>query len=895
MREDEGATQKRGINLTPMFPITPFVCPTQPRCRPRYAVLGLATSPQDPESVAVCRISFDYDRDVDVVRAGGAPRVCVMRASDVASLARAVRRRWTDQLRELWDAEKSAEEQFHRAKSVSAIVGAGERADVGADVAASAAADAVASAAATAAATAAAARVAENKVPPFWSADDDSDEWWDSAQVWIACFDASPVFGRLVSEMRRVSGGGGGGGGGAAASGASSGGSGSGSGKDDATMLSIVDKGCLRDVALLDMLIKLSECDAIKPEPHSLAEIVHDYAPWAEAIVGEAASGSGYPQHVLDAFCCAAAYESMVVRAAHNMDRYRDEYLPGVLAKYGFLTDVIQVKGSLALSQITQNGIHVDLPLLHKRAEEVEAEVKKIISELTSHADYSCIFHKNADGTFATEEGHLRPRINQDNLREQLKKAAAEVDPAKGLELPCSKKDGIVDISTWKWKKYCTFHPFVKLWFDMEHLSKVMTYVTSLLQTINTTTTPNGPLGIVHPIYFPLVRNGRASCHGPNIQITPASGGFREMYIPSPGSVFVIADYSFIELCTLAAVCESRYKFSVLAQVIRDGTDPHCFTAAMFLGMSLQAFMALKESNDPEDNHKFHDWRQRAKSINFGIPGGWSPQALREYALTSYGVELSRKEAINFRDKLVGEVYPEIGFYLYEDSFRLLAANLNASLGETWTVLWGRRRSARAGGAIRSVLRGNIRRKDGTPFEEEFVKEVWAGITQLIAKSNNPTLQKLLAAVEAGPQAEGDERKALCTALHDALFAADAVTSTGRIRCGTTFTKARNTPFSGLAADGAKLAMWNLTRTGYKVVAFVHDEIVVEIPDAEDHILTREVTMIEKILCTSMQELTRKVPISCKLALSRRWCKDPQKIKNPFTNYLGVYDPPLSF
>lgn len=43
----------------------------------------------------------------------------------------------------------------------------------------------------------------------------------------------------------------------------------------------------------------------------------------------------------------------------------------------------------------------------------------------------------------------------------------------------------------------------------------------------------------------------------------------------------------------------------------------------------------MKTSDDPEVRKRYADDRQKAKAINFGIPGGWSPQALREYALAS--------------------------------------------------------------------------------------------------------------------------------------------------------------------------------------------------------------------------------------------------------------------
>ena len=68
------------------------------------------------------------------------------------------------------------------------------------------------------------------------------------------------------------------------------------------------------------------------------------------------------------------------------------------------------------------------------------------------------------------------------------------------------------------------------------------------------------------------------------------------------------------------------------------------------------------------------------------------------------------------------------------------------------------------------------------------------------------------------------------------------------------FSQARNTPFQGLAADGAKLALWELLKQGFRCVAFIHDEVVIELPIDADHTAAAE--QIEKILCDSMQQLT---------------------------------------
>jgi DNA polymerase I-like protein with 3'-5' exonuclease and polymerase domains len=48
------------------------------------------------------------------------------------------------------------------------------------------------------------------------------------------------------------------------------------------------------------------------------------------------------------------------------------------------------------------------------------------------------------------------------------------------------------------------------------------------------------------------------------------------------------------------------------------------------------------------------------------------------------------------------------------------------------------------------------------------------------------------------------------------------------------YTESRNTPFQGDAADGAKAALWELYRRGARVVAFIHDEILIEVRTAEE-------------------------------------------------------------
>lgn len=77
----------------------------------------------------------------------------------------------------------------------------------------------------------------------------------------------------------------------------------------------------------------------------------------------------------------------------------------------------------------------------------------------------------------------------------------------------------------------------------------------------------------------------------------------------------------------------------------------------------------------------------------------------------------------------------------------------------------------------------------------------------------------------------------------------EVTTLTGRKRGRTTFCAEKNTPFQGLSADGAKLAMYELDKLGFKIVGFVHDEIICEVPkeDADKMLIIQEKVMIDSM------------------------------------------------
>jgi DNA polymerase-1 len=139
--------------------------------------------------------------------------------------------------------------------------------------------------------------------------------------------------------------------------------------------------------------------------------------------------------------------------------------------------------------------------------------------------------------------------------------------------------------------------------------------------------------GRVYGNWFQLgARTGRMSCSKPNLQNVPKQRAYRACFRPPPGSVFVRADFSQIELRIAAELTGDR---QMLAEFQRDDADLHRRTAQLILGR-----------NDITDED-----RQRAKAVNFGLVYGMLAETLREYAATDYGVPLTLAEARRFRQR----------------------------------------------------------------------------------------------------------------------------------------------------------------------------------------------------------------------------------------------------
>jgi DNA polymerase-1 len=125
-------------------------------------------------------------------------------------------------------------------------------------------------------------------------------------------------------------------------------------------------------------------------------------------------------------------------------------------------------------------------------------------------------------------------------------------------------------------------------------------------------------------------KTGRMACGSPNLQNLPKDLAYRRCFIAPPGRMLIKADYSQIELRIAAKVAGEQKMIEAFVR----GEDLHKLTAQQLTGK--------KEVTKKE--------RDLAKPVNFGLIYGLGAPALARKATAEYGIDLSEKQAKQYRD-----------------------------------------------------------------------------------------------------------------------------------------------------------------------------------------------------------------------------------------------------
>lgn len=130
---------------------------------------------------------------------------------------------------------------------------------------------------------------------------------------------------------------------------------------------------------------------------------------------------------------------------------------------------------------------------------------------------------------------------------------------------------------------------------------------------------------VIHPDYQQVEAvTGRTSCRSPNLQNLTADGektlgySVRRAFVPRPGYVYVLADWSQMELRIAAELSADP----TLLQLLRDGADLHLATA--------RRIATLRGLELCDDHHcpTVREWRRWAKTVTFGVLYGMGPKHL---------------------------------------------------------------------------------------------------------------------------------------------------------------------------------------------------------------------------------------------------------------------------
>lgn len=129
---------------------------------------------------------------------------------------------------------------------------------------------------------------------------------------------------------------------------------------------------------------------------------------------------------------------------------------------------------------------------------------------------------------------------------------------------------------------------------------------------------------------------GRTSCTDPNLQQVPRDPIIRNLVGAPEGWSVVEIDYSQAEL-RIAAIMSGD---ETMTRIYQTGGDIHTHTYEMITGEKVS-----------DDKYIRKEQRKKAKAVNFGFVYGMGWKKFKLYARDNYGVDLTDKEAEQWREK----------------------------------------------------------------------------------------------------------------------------------------------------------------------------------------------------------------------------------------------------
>ena len=168
----------------------------------------------------------------------------------------------------------------------------------------------------------------------------------------------------------------------------------------------------------------------------------------------------------------------------------------------------------------------------------------------------------------------------------------------------------------------------------------------------------------VSPRYTVILKTGRTSCSGPNLQQMPKAPGSRECFLPEDDHIFVSIDFNSMEMYCLGQTVSQLYGTTKLLDTLNSGLDPHLIVCEDISGMTYEQLDAGKNAEDPT----VKNYRALGKIMNFGFGGGMGAATcygnMEPYERATLAVLYPDQNPIRVIERLIGiwktkwELYP---------------------------------------------------------------------------------------------------------------------------------------------------------------------------------------------------------------------------------------------
>ena len=231
------------------------------------------------------------------------------------------------------------------------------------------------------------------------------------------------------------------------------------------------------------------------------------------------------------------------------------------------------------LSEMELRGIHLDTNQLYDYSKELSSQISNLEKEIFSIVghEFNIASTKQLQEVLFTERG---------------------LKPSKKTKTGYSTDTSVLE-------ELSVFDPVPKKILEYRELSKLLsTYVEALPKLTDEDS-------LIHTTFVQTgTATGRLSCKDPNLQNIPVRSEqgrrIRSAFTSKPGTVFISADYSQIELVVMAHLSKDPN----MCKAFTEGTDVHKATASLIYKVPQEEVTA--------------DMRRLAKTINFGVIYGMS-------------------------------------------------------------------------------------------------------------------------------------------------------------------------------------------------------------------------------------------------------------------------------